>query len=67
LGTWKYLKDHSREFTADGFCILRSGKKVEWKKRVTSATKDSITVEGRYQHILKGDTLHIEGRYQAKR
>jgi len=67
LGKWNYLKAHSREFTSDGFCILRDGNKVEWKKRVTGATKDSITIEGGYNHILKGDTLHIENRYQAKK
>ena len=67
LGTWDYLRSHSREFLADGRCVLRDGDEIVWTKKAVSKTPDSVTLEGGYQHILKGDTLHIEGRYEAQR
>ena len=66
LGTWVY-KGHSREFTEDGRCILRNGNDEVWTKRVVRMTKNTATLEGGYHHELKGDVLHIEGRYQAKK
>ena len=66
LGTWHY-GSHSREITTDGFCILRQGKEVIWKRTATAQTKNSLTFEGDLSHTLKGDILHIEGRYQATR
>ena len=67
LGKWSYAGAHTREFTPDGRCILRNGDEVIWTKGVVRMTKDSATLEGGYHHVLKGETLHIEGRYQAKR
>ncbi|MDB4382819.1 DUF1080 domain-containing protein, partial [Akkermansiaceae bacterium] len=67
LGKWSYAGAHTREFLADGRCILRNGDEVVWIKRVQSATANSATLEGGYTHVLKGGTLQIEGRYQAKR
>ncbi|NWK55101.1 hypothetical protein HW115_05735 [Verrucomicrobiaceae bacterium N1E253] len=69
LGRWYYEAGgkHSREFTADGKCILRKGNKEIWTKTCTSKDADSVTVENRYQHHLKGNTLVIEGRYRAKK
>ncbi len=67
LGKWSYAGAHTREFLSDGRCILCNGNEEVWMKRVRSATKDSATLEGGYTHVLKGDVLHIEGRYQAKR
>ncbi|MGD1978677.1 MAG: DUF1080 domain-containing protein [Akkermansiaceae bacterium] len=67
LGIWSYAGEHTREFLPDGRCILRNGKEIIWTKRVRSATAMSATLEGGYTHQLKGDVLHIEGRYQAKR
>jgi putative membrane-bound dehydrogenase-like protein len=67
LGKWSYAGAHTREFLPDGRCILRNGNEEVWTKRVRSATKNSATLEGEYGHVLKGDVLHIEGRYQAKR
>jgi hypothetical protein len=67
LGTWAYYGAHTREFLADGRCVLRNGSNVIWTKHSVAATPDSITIEGGYSHQLKGDTLHIESRYQAKR
>jgi hypothetical protein len=58
---------YTREFLPDGRCILRNGKEVIWTKHAVTANKDSVTLEGGYGHQLKGETLHIEGRYQAKR
>lgn len=67
LGKWGYAGKHTREFLPDGRCILRNGNEVVWTKRVQSATKNSVTLEGGYTHVLKGKTLDIEGLYQAKR
>ena len=67
LGKWSYAGNHTREFFADGRCILRNRDQVVWIKRVQGATKDSAILEGGYTHVLKGETLHIEDRYQAVR
>jgi len=67
LGKWAYAGAHTREFLEDGRCILRNGDEVVWTKRAVKATPDSVTLEGGYGHVLKGDILHIEGRYQANR
>jgi hypothetical protein len=66
LGTWHY-GDHSREITADGYCILRQGDTVVWKRRCLAKTDSSLTLEGDLVHQLEGDVLHIEGQYQARR
>ena len=66
LGRWFY-GSHSREITPDGFCILREGEDVIWKRQCTAQTKNSLTFEGGLSHALKGDILAIEGRYEAKR
>jgi putative membrane-bound dehydrogenase-like protein len=66
LGTWFY-GGHSREIRADGYCVLREGEKVVWKRRCISKTEDGIVLEGDLGHTLKGDVLHIEGRYEARR
>jgi hypothetical protein len=66
LGTW-YYDSHSREITADGFCILRQGDELIWKRPCTSQSTTTLTFEGNLAHTLKGETLHIEGRYQAKK
>jgi hypothetical protein len=67
LGVWAYQGNHTREFFADGRCVLRNGGEVIWTKRAQAATPNSVILEGGYQHVLKGDVLHGEGRYQAKR
>jgi hypothetical protein len=67
LGTWRYMDTYTREIAADGFCTLRNGEEILWKRRCTAQTPDSLTFEGDLVHTLKGDTLHIEGRYQATR
>ena len=67
LGKWAYAGAHTREFLEDGRCILRNGDEVVWTKRAVKATPESVTLEGGYAHVLKGDVLHIEGRYQANR
>jgi hypothetical protein len=70
LGTWHYSVgggDYSREVRKDGTVILRLGKSVNWTRRVISKTDTRIVVEGNLVHTLKGETLLIEGRYQAKR
>jgi len=67
LGTWSYLEGYTREFLPDGRCVLRQGEQTVWVKNVRSITQDSATLEGGYTHVLKGETLHIEGRYHAKK
>jgi putative membrane-bound dehydrogenase-like protein len=66
LGTWHY-GNHSREITADGYCTLRQGDTVVWKRRCLAKTDTSLTLEGDLVHKLEGDVLHIEGQYQARR
>jgi|GEM_PF-116056 len=67
LGTWHYFDTYTREITADGFCTLRNGDELLWKRRCTEKAADRLVFEGGLSHTLKGDTLHIEGRYEAKR
>lgn len=45
LGRW-YYGSHSREITPDGFCILREGDKVIWKRPCTAQTENPLTFEG---------------------
>jgi len=66
VGKWFY-GSHSREITEDGWCTLREGDNVIWKRRCISKTKDSLVLEGNLSHKLEGDELNIEGRYRAKR
>lgn len=67
LGVWAYEGGHTREFLPDGRCVLRNGNEVIWTKRVIAATANSATLEGGYEHVLKGEVLHIEGRYEARK
>ena len=67
LGTWHYWDTYTREITADGFCVLRNGDEVIWKRRCTSKAPNRLIFEGNLEHVLKDDELHIEGKYQAKR
>ena len=67
LGTWHYMKTYTREITPDGFCILRNGDEIIWKRACISKREDTLVFEGGLTHTLEGDVLHIEGRYRAKR
>lgn len=67
LGTWTYRNTYTREFTENGRCILRNDGKTIWEKPVTSVTPNSAMVEGKLTHVLEGDALRIEGKYEAKR
>lgn len=66
LGMWKYQGAHTREFTADGWCVLRNGEDVIWKRACIAKTADSVTLEGDLTHVLQGDVLKIENQYEAK-
>lgn len=66
VGKWFY-GEHSREITADGWCTLRQGEEVIWKRRCISKTANSLVLEGNLVHQLQGEILHIEGRYEAQR
>jgi len=71
LGTWEYKHGRStytREFTRDGYCILRQGPKVIWKKPFEVLNERTADVRGRHRHVLKDpNTLNIEGKYIGKR
>ena len=66
VGTWQYGA-HSREITADGWCTLRKGEEVIWKRRCISMTENGIVLEGNLTHVIDGDELNIENRYRARR
>lgn len=66
VGTW-YYGAHSREITADGWCTLREGDNVIWKRRCISKTENGMVLDGNLTHELKGDVLDIEGRYKARK
>jgi len=67
LGTWTYRNTYTREFTVNGLCTLRNGNVVIWEKPVTEVTPKSATVEGKYSHVLDGDVLMVEDKYEARR
>jgi hypothetical protein len=67
LGVWKYLNGYSREIAEDGQVTLRLGKNVVWKRRCISKSENEFVLEGNLVHKLIGDTLHIEGKYKAKK
>jgi hypothetical protein len=66
VGTWVY-GEHARDISPSGYCTLRHGNTVVWKKRCLSKTETSIMVEGGLVHTLDGDILKIEGMYEARR
>lgn len=70
LGVWTYQyagSTYTREFTRDGFCILKQGDDEIWKKNFNIANDKRILV-GNLPHILTdNNTMSIEGRYTAKR
>jgi hypothetical protein len=67
VGTWKYLNSYTREFSPEGFCILRNGADIIWTRRCTAKTENGLTLEGNLTHVLKGEVLNIENRYKATR
>ena len=67
LGTWEYQGTYTREFLADGRCILRDKTSVIWTRKCIEKTATTVTLEGGLEHKLDGDVLKIEGRYEAKR
>ncbi len=71
LGIWIYMHggaEYSREFKADGECILRRGKEVNWKKKFTVSGQDRADVESTLTHIILPDgTMNIENQYKAKK
>ncbi len=70
LGIWEYThagRPYSREFTTNGYCILRQGDTENWKKLYEVVGKDRAMV-GQHAHVLTGpDTMRIENRYTATR
>ncbi|WP_206293284.1 3-keto-disaccharide hydrolase [Humisphaera borealis] len=67
LGTWEYQGTYTREFLADGQCILRDKTTVIWTRKCVEKTAATVTLEGGLEHKLEGDKLKIEGRYEATR
>ncbi len=69
IGVWKYKhagRDYSREFTEDGFCILRAGKNVNWKKSFRIADKNTVYV-GKEKHSIQKDGTMKTGRYHCRK
>ena len=67
MGVWKYLNGYTREVGEDGMVTLRFGKKLIWKRRCISKSENEFVLDGNLVHKLLGDTLDIEGKYQAIR
>jgi len=71
LGTWSYQhagRSYTREFTKDGFCILKDGDQMGWKKTFRVIDERTALVEDQYLHTLTDkDTLNIENTFAAKR
>lgn len=71
LGTWSYRhagRNYTREFTADGRCILRDGSQIGWVKTYSMTDDRTAVVEGGLIHALTGpDSLTIENTFTGKR
>ena len=71
LGVWTYKHGrgvYTRQFTKDGYCVLRLGDEVNWKKPFVAVDEKTVDVEGAGRHIIADpNTLKIEGKYTAKR
>ncbi|MHC5057555.1 MAG: Gfo/Idh/MocA family protein [Planctomycetota bacterium] len=71
LGTWGYRhggKTYTREFTKDGYCVLKNGDKQVWRMEYHVTDKKTAIVGGGYEHVLKADgSLEVEGVYTATR
>lgn len=71
LGTWSYQhagRNYTREFTKDGWCILKDGDQISWKKTFTVTDERTVLVGGQHVHTLTGkDTLNIENVFTGKR
>jgi len=71
LGVWEYKyagATYTREFTADGICVLKQGDSTTWTKPFTARDKNTLIVEDHYTHQLQPDgILLIENNYKAQR
>jgi hypothetical protein len=71
LGVWAYAHggvSHTRTFTADGFCVLRSREDVQWRKSFDVISATEVSVRGGLRHVIRQDgTMDIEGRYRARK
>lgn len=71
LGAWGYTVNgatYTREFTSDGYCTLKAGDAVQWRKLFRAVSEKELLVEESYAHVLGEDgILRIEGRYEARR
>jgi hypothetical protein len=67
LGTWQYLGKYTREFGADGWCVLREEDRILWKRKAIAKTDTTVTLDGGLRHVLEDDKLAIEGKYTATR
>jgi hypothetical protein len=71
LGVWEYKLGRTvwtRQFTKDGYCVLRRNGKHHWKKPFTVQNEKTADVEGAGRHVITdANTLRIEGKYTAKR
>lgn len=71
LGTWSYQhagRSYTREFTTEGFCILKDGNQVGWQKSHRVVDQVTVLVEDQHRHVLAdNDTLNVESTFIAQR
>ena len=71
LGVWEYKHAghiYTREFKADGTCVLKEDDNVNWTKPFAVENNQTAIVDGSLRHTLQGaDSLNIEDRYTATR
>ncbi|MDD2600314.1 MAG: hypothetical protein PHO37_13995 [Kiritimatiellae bacterium] len=68
LGFWDYTHagaEYSREFKANGECILRQGKNQSWTKKFTVKGNERAEVENLIHIIQPDGTMMIEDKYRA--
>ena len=69
VGIWEYRakqKTCTREFTADGKCILANTAVQQWEKSFVVRDANTAIVGGNLKHVLIGDNqMSIEDKYTA--
>ena len=70
LGVWEYKhggSTYTREFKANGDCILRQGANIIWTKKFKVSGKDKANIDN-LTHIIQPDgVMNIENQYKARK
>ena len=71
IGVWEYTAKQAtctREFTADGKCILKNTGVQQWEKPFVVKDDKTAIVGGRFKHVLIGDNqMRIQNTFTATR